>query len=122
MPLTYVLDEHFRGILWNALQRHNSAGHHVIDVVRVGDPVDLPLGTKDPDVLLWGEREGRVLVSRDKQTMPAHFAAHLAAGHHSPGLFIPRSGLSVPQVVFVLVLAAHLYDPDEVRDQIHHIP
>lgn len=89
MPLTYVLDEHFRGILWNALQRHNAGGHHVVDVVSVRDPVDLPLGTKDPDVLLWGEREGRVLVS---------------------------------QLVFVLVLTAHLYDPDEVRDQIRHIP
>jgi hypothetical protein len=122
MPLCYVLDEHYRGILWNAIQQHNASGINPLDVVRVGDPADLPLGTKDPDLLLWGEREGRVLVTRDWQTMPGHLAAHLAAGHHSPGVFIPRPGQSLPQLVIILVLAAYVYDPAEVRDQVRFLP
>ena len=70
MPLRYVLDEHMRGLLWSALQGHNRAGIDVIDVVRVGDPVDLPCGTKDPDLLLWAQREGRVVVTWDRGSMP----------------------------------------------------
>jgi hypothetical protein len=47
MPLRYVLDEHLRGPLWRALQWHNSAGVYPVDVVRVGDLVDLPLSADD---------------------------------------------------------------------------
>jgi hypothetical protein len=64
MALTYVLDEHLRGALWHALRQHNAGGVNVVDVDRVGDPPDLPLGTTDPDLLLWAEREGRVVVTQ----------------------------------------------------------
>lgn len=74
MPLTYVLDEHLRRLLWRAIQHHNAAGQFAIDVVQVGDPVDLPLGSTDPAILLWAEKEDRVVVSRDYNTMPNHLA------------------------------------------------
>src|SRR5438270_13531903 len=45
--LSFVLDEHLRGPLWIAIQTHIARGIHPIDAVRVGDPTDLPLGTKD---------------------------------------------------------------------------
>jgi hypothetical protein len=122
MPLRYVLDEHFRGILWSAFQHHNAKGIDVVDVVRVGDPVDLPRGTPDPELLLWAEREGRVVVSLDRSTMPGHLAAHLALQHRSPGIFVLRLGHPLPLLVSHLALAAHLYDPDEVRDQIRYLP
>jgi hypothetical protein len=48
MALRYVLDENLRGRLWSAFQRHNAAGVDRVDVTRVGDPLDLPLGTADP--------------------------------------------------------------------------
>lgn len=122
MALRYVLDEHFRRILWNAIQQHNAGGVNLLDVVRVGDPVDLPLGTKDPDLLMWAEREGRVVVTRDWQTMPGHFADHLAAGYHSPGVIIVRPAHTLTQLVFALTLAAYVYDPAEVRDQVRFLP
>jgi hypothetical protein len=62
-PLRYLLDENLRGRLWQAIGVHNQTGAYPIDVVRVGDPPDLPLGSLDPDILLWAEREGRILVS-----------------------------------------------------------
>lgn len=122
MPLSYVLDENLRGPPWIALQQHNAGGLYPVDVVRVGDPPDLPLGTIDPDLLLWAEREGRVLVTVDWKTMPGHLAAHLQNGHHSPGVLIPRPGLSLSQLVFELVLLAYASDPDELRDQVRFIP
>jgi hypothetical protein len=42
--------------------------------------------------LLWAEREGRVLVTLDRHTMPGHLANHLRAGHNSPGSFLSANG------------------------------
>lgn len=122
MPLRYVLDENLRGILWLALQQHNARGLAPVDAVRVGDLPDLPLGTPDPDVLLWAERKGRVLATWDCNTIPGHFAAHLYNGHHSPGVLLLRPGFSLAQVVFELVLLAHASDPSELQDQMKFFP
>jgi hypothetical protein len=122
MPLCFVLDEHLRGPLWGAIQQHNAGGSYPLDAVRVGDPPDLPLGTTDPDLLLWAEREGRVVVTRDWRTFPGYLAAHLRGGHHSPGVIILRPGQPLPQLVFALALAAHAADPGEFRDQVRFLP
>ena len=55
MPLRFVLDENQRGLLWLAVIRHNQTGIYPVDVVRVGDLPDLPLGSVDSDILLWCE-------------------------------------------------------------------
>jgi hypothetical protein len=122
MALRYVLDEQMPRALWRALQGHNAAGIDPVDVVRVGDPADLPRGTKDPALLLWAERAGRLVVSLDKQTMPGHLAGHLQGGHHSPGILLIHPQASFPQVVSFLVVAAHGSDPSEWEDQIVYIP
>jgi hypothetical protein len=122
MALRYVLDEHLRGALWVALQQHNAAGVDPVDVVQVGDPPDLPCGTTDPDLLVWAEREGRLVVTRDWRTMPRHLAAHLLAGHHSPGVCLLQKSRALPQLVFSLALAAHASDPQEWRDQVRFLP
>ncbi|HBI44414.1 MAG TPA: hypothetical protein DDY78_16405 [Planctomycetales bacterium] len=104
MPLRFLLDEDLRGwALWQAIRRHNAVNVDPIDVARVGDPVDLPLGTKDPDVLIWAERCCRIVVSRDESTMKSHLAIHLRAGHGSPGLFLMRKRSRLFDVVDFLV-------------------
>jgi hypothetical protein len=108
--------------LWTAIQTHNSRGIDPIDVVRVGGPADLPLGTKDPALLLWAERNDRILVARDYQTLPGHLADHLRAGHSSPGIFSVRPRPSLPGVVDFLIIAAYASNPDEWRDAIWFIP
>lgn len=122
MPLRYLLDEHFRGPLWRAIQQHNAGGTHPIDVSRVGDPADLPLGSLDPDDLLWAERNGCVVVSFDKGTMPGHLVGHLQAGHHSPGVYLVRSYATIPQVVDYLVISAYTTDPALLQDTYEFIP
>jgi hypothetical protein len=122
MPLSYVLDEHLRRTLWRAIQLHNAADPRTIDVVQVGDPGDLPLGSTDPDILLWAEREDRVVVTRDYKTMPGHLATHLQAGHHCAGLYILRPRVPIPQIVDYLVLSAYTTDPALLRDQYEFIP
>jgi hypothetical protein len=122
MALRYVFDEHLRGELWKAIQFHNGRAPDPIDVVRVGDPPDLPLSSKDPDILAWAELHQRVLVSRDKRTMVADLAAHLQRGRGSPGLFIIRRGADLAPVLAFVIYAASAGDEDQWRDQIVYIP
>jgi hypothetical protein len=42
----------------------------------------------DLTVLRRAADEGRILVTHDKRTMPAHFAAFLAEGNQSPGVLL----------------------------------
>ena len=56
MPIGFLLDEQMRGKpLWHALRRLTLTGTVGVDVLRVGDLPDLPLGTSDPDILIWAE-------------------------------------------------------------------
>lgn len=119
--LRYLLDEQLRGPLWNAIQRQNARGATPLDVVRVGDVDDLPLGIDDSAILAWTERHERVFVSHDKSTLPLHLAQHLATGHHCPGIFTTRSRASVSTILDWLVLAAYASIPDEWRDSIQYI-
>jgi hypothetical protein len=122
MALAFVLDEHLRGPMWQAVQTHNARGVHLIDVVRVGDPPDLPLGSVDPDILAWAERERRIVVSRDEGTMKTHLAEHLKAGNHSPGVFLIRKGSALADVAFFLAAAAHASDAVDWQDRYMYIP
>ncbi len=123
MPLRYLLDEHLRGGgLWQAIQQHNASTSYPLDAVRVGNPPDLPLGTTDPAILAWAEREIRIFVSLDKKSLPPHLGAHLQAGRDSPGIFIIRSGSTIPEVIDSLVLAAFAGNPVDFQDRIAYIP
>src|SRR5262249_11639833 len=81
-----------------------------------------PLGTTDPDLLLWCEGNGRVLVSRDHRTMPAHLTAHLLAGRHLPGLLLLHPVWTIPAVIAALVLHDQACDPADLVDQTVYIP
>jgi hypothetical protein len=122
MALRYLLDEHFRGDIWRAILHHNAQAGDSIDVVRVGDPPDLPLSSLDSEILAWAERAGRVLISRDRRTMIAELAAHLQAGRTCPGLFMVRRRCRLADVLAFLVEAAKAGDEDEWRDQVTYIP
>jgi uncharacterized protein DUF5615 len=121
MALRYLLDENQRGVLWHVIQRHNARGIDPIDILRVGDPSDLPLGSGDDAILRWAEREDRILVTFDKSSMSQHLAEHLAAGNHCPGIFLVLPDQKPVQVGEFLVLAAYASDPSEWRDWIKYL-
>lgn len=120
--LRYLLDENLRRRLWHAIQQHNRHGVFPVGAVRVGDPPDLPLGTLDPDILLWAEREGRILVSLDKTTLPGHLAQHLQSGHHSPGILVIQPSGTIVKVMDYLVYAAYAGSLADYEDGITFIP
>jgi len=122
MQLRYVPDEHLREPLWRAIQWHNGRGLYPLDAMRVGDSPDLPLASADPTVLAWAEREGRILVTHDPDSMPSHLRDHLQAGRHSPGVFMIRPRSTLPQIVSFLVDAAYASGAAEWTDRITFIP
>jgi hypothetical protein len=120
--LAFLLDENVPGRVVRALQRHNQHGIDQLDVVRVGESGDLPLSSDDSMILLWVEREKRLLVTEDKHTIPLHLERHLKAGHHVPGVLMIRPGPNVPALVEFLVLVAYASRPNEWQDRIEYIP
>lgn len=119
MPSRYLLDEHLRGALWDAIYDYNvDPKNWPILASCVGDPPGPSLGTDDHTMLRWAESEEWILVSCDKRTLPTHFYDHLAAGGHCPGLFLLPNQFSIPEALEFLTLAAHAADSSEWRDRI----
>lgn len=121
MSRRFVLDEHLCGPAWSAVRRHNATAEFPLDVVRVGDPNCVPLGTADADILLWAEQEERMLVTRDQSTMKSHLEQHLAAGQTSPGILMIRPYGQLSAVIEFLELADQLSDPHEWQDVVTYI-
>jgi hypothetical protein len=122
MPLAFVLDEHLRGPVWQAVVRHNLQSDAVLDVVRIGDLPELPLGADDPEVLAWAARQSRLLVTEDRHTMATHLERHLRSGHHSPGILIPRGGIRMGELIECLELIALVGEATDFADAITYIP
>jgi hypothetical protein len=122
MSIRFLFDENLDDPLRSAVARHNARGIDPIDAVQVGGPSDLPRGSDDPDILIWAEREGRILVSFDRSTLPNFLSDHLQAGRHSPGIFLIRRGATLTEVVDFLVLATSASEPWEWEDRCQFIP
>jgi predicted nuclease of predicted toxin-antitoxin system len=120
--LLFLLDEHLRGPLWHAIQRHNLLGGLHIDAVRVGDSSDLPLGADDRAILEWAQQNDRILVTQDKHTMAKHLADHVQTGRSSPGVLVIRANTSLRPVLEILALAAHAGSQDDFAEVVTFIP
>lgn len=122
MAVAFLLDEHLRGLLWTAIQRHNSGSNELIDAVCVGDPLDLPLGSTDDEILRWAESNDRVIITRDLRTFANHFQQHLKSGRHSPGVLLLRRRFSISTIVAALWLIANAGEPSDFADQVLYVP
>lgn len=122
MALRFILDENLRGPLAKAILRHNLSGGFALDTVSVGESIDLPLGSRDPEILKWAAEHDRLLVTEDRATMKTHLDAHLGNKLHSPGVLLVRPRSSITEVVSFLVLVAHASEPAEWADSWHYIP
>jgi predicted nuclease of predicted toxin-antitoxin system len=60
-------------------------------------------GLADTEVLAIAAREGRILVTHDRQTMPWEFARFVAA-NESPGVLIVSQNVSVSEAIEDLLL------------------
>ena len=79
-------------------------------------------GAPDPWVLALASEQDRVIVTHDARTMPRHFGEFLAAGGHSPGVFLVSQRTPIAIVAEWLVLIWAASDPSEWENRILEIP
>lgn len=99
MKIRFLLDENMSPEVIEEVGNRDKA----IDIIRVGRPNAPPLGTLDPEILLFCEAERRMLVTGNRKSMPGHLRDHFAAGRQHWG---------------IMELAAKLY-PEQLAEQIY---
>src|SRR5262245_29432854 len=78
-------------------------------------------GLSDAEVLAAAAREGRLLVSHDRRTMPHHFSTFIET-KSSPGLLIIPQGIAIAVAVEELLLIWLASEPEEWVDRICYLP
>lgn len=78
-------------------------------------------GLSDAQVLALAAREGRIVISHDRKTMPAHFAEFLRA-NSSPGLFIVSQKIGLTTAIEGLALVWAASEPEEWINRLVTIP
>ncbi|MBI4672142.1 MAG: DUF5615 family PIN-like protein [Chloroflexi bacterium] len=112
------MDEH----VGKSLSKGLRARYPEIVVWRIGDPTAPPIGTLDPEILIWCEARGFSLVTNNRDSMPDHLRDHLAAGRHIPGIFTISPSMSIGETIEELALIWGAALPDEYADQINYLP
>jgi predicted nuclease of predicted toxin-antitoxin system len=69
-------------------------------------------GLKDPEVLRIATDSGRILVSQDRRSMPAHFARFSAVAQ-IPGVILLREAISISEAIDELVLIWNVSEAEE---------
>lgn len=78
-------------------------------------------GLNDPDVLALAARQGRILVSHDRKTMPRYFGQFILS-EKSSGLLIVSQKLPVSQVAEDLLLIWLASEPEDWTNRIRSLP
>ena len=78
-------------------------------------------GQDDPFVLALAAREGRMLVSHDRRTMPFHFADFIS-NNDSPGVVIVPQSLPIGLAIEELLILWETSEAEEWINQIGSIP
>jgi hypothetical protein len=79
------------------------------------------IGLSDSEVLARAAESGRILVSHDRKTMPAHFA-HFLAARASPGLIVAPQYLDIGAIIEDLLLIWATSEAEEWRDKVVYLP
>jgi len=114
--LRYLADENFHGDVVTGLLTRCPT----LDLLRVQD-VGL-LQAEDPEILAWSAEQQRIVLTRDRATMPDFAFARIASGELMSGLFVMRVRLSVARAIDELLALDDLSQPEDWDGQVVHIP
>jgi hypothetical protein len=114
--LKFVADENFNNDIVRGLLRRNPN----LNIVRVQD-AGLS-GAKDPAVLDWAAREGRVVLTHDVSTL-THFAyQRVDAGLPMPGICEVSRKVPLGVAIEDILLLAELSLPGEWEGRVIYLP
>jgi predicted nuclease of predicted toxin-antitoxin system len=115
MPPRFLADENFNAkIIAGVLRREPSIDFQTANAAGI-------LGLPDEEVLATAAREGRLLVSHDRETMPGHFHRFIA-GSESAGLIIVSQNLAIREAIEEIVLVWAASVAEEWRGGIIFLP
>ncbi len=114
----FLFDENTTPALADQLRRRQP----MMTVYAIGVEPAPPKGIADPELLLWLEKQGVSLVTKNRKSMPTHLRDHLNSGHHIPAIFIVRPQVSLREVIDDLILIREASNQFEFMDQIIYIP
>jgi Domain of unknown function (DUF5615) len=100
MKIKYLLDENVSPRLKIAVLRLNPE----IDILRIGDPDTLTLGTLDPDVLQYLGLSQRLLITDNRTSMPSHLAEYWRNHQQIWGLFWIRPTTTMKELAEELII------------------
>lgn len=111
-----VTDNDFNGRILRGLLRQRPG----LDVVRSQDlgMAALP----DPDLLAWAAANGRVVATRDRNTMVGFALSRVAAGESMAGVFVVDSTAPIARVIDTLLLIDDQSETDEWADRVEFLP
>jgi hypothetical protein len=78
-------------------------------------------GIKDPEVLTLAARDGRVLVTHDRKTMPTEFGQFIIS-HTSSGVLILSQNLPISEAINAIILVWEASTSEEWINQIMTFP
>lgn len=116
--IKYLLDEHVDPRFRKALKRYSSE----IVVWCIGDAGAPALGALDPDILIWCDANGFLLVTNNRASMPVHLQEHLASGQHLSGIFILNPKMPMSETIDELILIWEASETEEYLDQMWYLP
>lgn len=118
-PPRFLADVNFNRRVLGGLRRRQPS----VDVVTAQD---LHLReVSDPELLAHAKMHGRILLTHDINTMPAHFHSFLAAlteNEHSPGVMLIPQELSIGKAIDALLLVWACSAHEEWRDRFTYLP
>ena len=116
--IRFLIDEDTSHVIRDGLRHHQPE----IEVRVVGGENAPPKSTPDPVILQFLEREGFILITSNRSTMPTHLNDHLKHGGHVPGILLLRRKIKYGQVLATLRQIWEADATEEFYDQITHIP
>ena len=114
--MNFLVDENLSRRFVNALRRHIST----VNVVRVQD-VDL-LGEDDTAVLNWALENDRILITKDRTTIPPLVEERTENGVESPKILIIRPNSDLTAVLLMIEAIINYSIPTDWQYPIRWIP
>jgi hypothetical protein len=115
MPPRFLADENFNAkIVAGLIRREPSIDFQTAKAAGI-------LGLLDDEVLSAAAREGRLLVSHDRETMPGHFTRFITDSA-SAGVLIVSQNLPIRDAIEEILLVWAASEPEEWRNRIGFLP
>jgi predicted nuclease of predicted toxin-antitoxin system len=114
--MRFLADENFDERILRGVQQKNPA----FDVMRVQDTEVYQ--ADDPTVLAWAAKEGRILLTRDVNTMIGFAYKRVEAGQPMPGVIEIRRRASISDAINALLTVLAASSAADWENQVIYLP